>query len=89
MSIYVWQKEEPQPSLLPPAEGTAARPAGALVNFWYNAIDAAALSAASTGEVETQVRTTTEAEGGKAPLTSAHLPMQVPPPCRTPPPPPP
>jgi hypothetical protein len=87
MSTAVWHLKpreqvlaitEAQPSLQPPSGVEGPARSSAPVSFWYNAIDPAALSAASTGEVESQVRSTTEAEGVKAPITSAHLPMQVP-----------
>lgn len=58
------------------SSGAGAAQSGA-PPFWCNAVDAAALSAASTGEMENQVRSTTEAQGIKAPITSAQLGMQV------------
>ena len=81
-TMYQYMSESPrvmgQHTQLAPASssGAGAAQSGA-PPFWYNAVDAAALSAASTGEMEYQVRHTTEAQGTKAPITSAHLGMQV------------
>ncbi|CAL8467742.1 g7280 [Coccomyxa elongata] len=80
-TMYQYLSESPrmmnQHTQMAPASSSGAGAAQSGVpSFWYNAVDAGALSAASTGEMENQVRSTTEAQGIKAPITSAHLGMQ-------------